>query len=72
MTSLTKNLHPPIKKNIFECKLQDLPRLWAFDPVGSAYRTREILTQSRVRFGVFFRKNPWNQQDAKVLFANLI
>jgi len=32
MTSLTKNPHPPTKKILFECRLEDLPRLLTLRP----------------------------------------
>jgi len=32
MTSLTTNQHPPSKKIVFECRLEDLPRLLTLRP----------------------------------------
>jgi len=56
--SLTDNLHPPTKNFFFECRLEDLLCLLRFDQVHSTYRSGEILAQSHVHFGVFFRKYP--------------
>jgi len=69
MTSLTKNPHLPSKKFFFECRLEDLPHLLTLRPGRNPNRSRDILTQSHVRLGVFFSKIPEKQPEAKELIG---
>jgi len=64
MMSLTKNPQPPSKQIFLSASYKTCLVLQAFDWVGRAYWTREIPTQSHVRFSDFFLKNPWNRPDA--------
>jgi len=54
MMSLRKNPQPPTKKFFFQVQTTRLAEFFlAFDSVCSAYRTREIPTQSHVQSGCF-------------------
>ena len=65
--SLTENLQPPTKQFFSSANYKTCRVFWAFDQVGSAYRTREIPAKSHMCFSVFFLKNPRNRPGTKVL-----
>ena len=63
--SLTENLQPPTKQFFSSANYKTCRVFWAFDQVGSAYRTREIPAKSHMCFGVFFSKIPETGQAPK-------
>jgi len=70
VTSLTKNPHSPTKKFIFECRLQDLPRLLRLWPGQQHLLDRRNSRAKPCAFWCFFLGNLQNRPDTKVLITD--